>query len=208
MMKNWKKVVQYGFIGYCTIYSLNYLKPQDKLADFYSRGFSLLLGEFLSSPEIKGSGLDLLVRIFKKQSLIDIQLNQLKLAVKSNNFIEQSKPFGKIWIISVVKESLFVDFTKIYFLDLSKQDEVKDSSANLLKYAIKDAEVVSNWATLVKKSVLDYKETFDAMISTLSKTGLKGLTDENNKSEFTSCGISIITNKDVLSKFLREISPI
>lgn len=207
-MKYWKKIIRYGLTGYCTIYSINYFKPHDKLADCFNRGFKLLLGELLVSPEIKGSGLDLLVRIFKKPQLIDIQLVQLKAAVKSRAFIEESKPFGKLWISSVVKQSIFIDFTKFYFLDLFKQDEIKDTSANLFKNGIKNQEVVGNWAELMKISVLEYKETFDAMISRLSKTGLKGLTNEQNKAAFISSGMSIISDKEFISKFLREISPI
>lgn len=188
----------YFNLFYISYYSIN---PINKIIEFYSAGIIRFLSEILNSPEVKDTSLNMVEKLFKNSKLIDVQLDQLKKAVKSESVINQSKPFGKEWIIKTVKYPSFISFSNLYFTKIMKDQIIIDKSADLIKDVVENNSVIDKWADTFKEACVSNDPTLDALIDTLTKAGKAALTDDKTKDKFGEACFNLFNSE----KFLREI---
>ena len=204
-MLSYRFVLRRFFFFSFTLYIFNKLfNPIGFLKNFYTSKFKQLVSEIFGSKEVIDTSLKLVENLFKEKNLIDIQLNQLKLAFKSELVIDNSKIFGKNWIIKVIKSEKFIDFSKSYFTQIIKREEFTSKSGDLCGKAIENKDLQEQLTQVCKVSILNYTDTFNALISGLNKAGMAAIKNDEFNQSFGKMCSEITTNE----KFLREIKKI
>ena len=170
-------ILKYGFYINLMYISYRVVNPIKRVKEFYQKGINTWIKETVNSDEIRGQSMKLVERLFKDKKLIDIQLAQLKKACLSKKVVDESKPFGKTWIVQVVKKPTFIKFSKKYFTDLVKTKPMIKDSSKLLELTVKEPIVIHNWAEVYKRGCMNHEDTLSALITRISKAGLIAVKD-------------------------------
>lgn len=186
------------YISYC------FINPINRITSFYKSGLNRFFSELIDTPEISKSSNNLIEQTFKNKDLINLQLKQLKAALKSESVIAESKVFGKKWIGNIVKSQSFIYFSKSYFTKIFKTPDVIQVASNLMENIVTEKSVIDSWADLFKKGCLDFPQTYDALINQLNKAGIDALQEDSVKIKIGEAGYEIINSKDFIDSIKKS----